>query len=62
MVFAGVWLEQVDIYGFSQGTGHYFRKIDRSKGVRKFAAKHPWALERQCINVVSSLSGVGKHS
>ncbi|KAK3242126.1 hypothetical protein CYMTET_48173 [Cymbomonas tetramitiformis] len=53
---------KVNIYGFSQGSGHYFKKIDRSRGQRRFAAKHAWALERQCVNVVSSLQGVAKHS
>jgi hypothetical protein len=49
---------RVDLYGFTQGAGHYYKKVDRSKGVRRFSAKHAWGLERECLGVLSSLSGV----
>ena len=50
---------QVDIYGFTQRSNHYFNKQMNSR--RAFGDKHAWALERQCSNLLSNLPAVSSH-
>lgn len=51
---------KVDIYGFTQRSGHYFEKLDRSKGKVAFGEKHAWELERVCSTAFQALPDVAK--
>lgn len=51
---------RVDIYGFTQRSGHYFEKLDRSKGKVSFGEKHAWELERACSTAYQALPDVSK--
>ena len=52
---------RVDVYGFTQRSGHYFEKLDRSKGKVNFGDKHAWEFERACSVAYQALPDVSKN-
>jgi len=45
----------VDLYGFSGGRGHYYRKTSaRLSDATPFEDRHPWPIERACLRQLSN--------